>query len=489
MKGVVLVFVTAVLLVLGAFGFMSEIPAAHAWSGTVYIRSDGRVEPTGAPVNTTDGIVYLVWDDISVSGGETGIIIERDNIILDGRGFSVQGSSSMFNPTYGIRLEQRNNVTIKNLAIQGHEIGIIVSESVNVRIQANNMVDNFLAIQLSYSNHSTIIRNNITGCIGGIVIKDSSNNNVVSENYLMGVGESAFTGTGISLDGSNNLIMRNTITNYFACGVSLSYASTNTIYANNITLNGAAGIELGEYADNNTVAGNIIAFNGYGINIYQASGNRIYHNNFKENGEDIFIDDGVVNYFDGGYPAGGNFWDEHGGDDSFHGENQDIPGSDGIIDTAYQAPNGIVDRYPLAAPITPLPTIAIGELTFNIDVISNSTVSNLYINPDEGPFLRFNVSGPDGTAGFSTVIIPKTLLWTDKGWNITINGEAITNYLELSDEKNTYLYFTYTHTTKTITIQGTNIIPEYPTTTLVTLLLSTTTLLVAIIKRKTRNKA
>jgi hypothetical protein len=121
-------------------------------------------------------------------------------------------------------------------------------------------------------------------------------------------------------------------------------------------------------------------------------------------------------------------------------ENQDIPGSDGIIDKAYQAPNGIIDRYPLTAPLVPLSTITIGEFMFNIEVMSNSTVSDLYINPDEGPFLKFNVSGPDGTAGFSTVIIPKTLLWADN-----------------------------------------------PTTMLLTLLLSTTPLM-AIIKRKRKNK-
>jgi parallel beta-helix repeat protein len=314
----VVVFVLAVLLMLGVVVFMLRIPVACAWSGTVYIRSDGRVEPVGAPVSTTDGVVYLVWDNISVSGYGCGIVIERDNIILDGRGFSVQGLS-MYNPTYGVQLVQRNNVTIKNLIIQEHQIGIIASECVNIRIQANNMVDNFLAIQLSLSNHSTIIGNNITGCISGIVIQDSSNNNVVSENYLMGVGDSATIGTGIGLDGSNNLIMRNTITNYFADGVALSYASANTIYANNITLNGASGINLYEYADNNTVASNIIAGNGYGIYIYQASGNRIYHNNFYKNGENICIDDGVANHFDGGYPAGGNFWDEYSGDDLFHG--------------------------------------------------------------------------------------------------------------------------------------------------------------------------
>jgi len=434
------VFVLAVLLVLASIGFILEFPMAYAWSGTVYIRSDGRVEPVGAPVSTTDGVTYVVRDNISVSGFMSGIVIERDNIILDGKGFSVKGSQLLF--TRGIYVGERRNVTIKNLIVQGHSIGIDVSESVNVRIQTNNMIDNFIAIQFSRSNHSTIIGNNITG-VSGIIIKESLNN-IVSENHLIGVGDSV-VGQGIGVDGSNNLIIRNTITNYPA-GVSLSYASGNNVYANNITLN-AIGIDLYEYADNNTVAGNIIANNAFGIRIYRASGNRIYHNNFYRNGEDIDIDDGVINYFDGGYPASGNFWDEHSGNDLFHGENQNIPGSDGIIDKAHQTLSGAIDKYPLAAPFTPLSTITIGESMFNIEIISNSTISNLYINPGEGPFLKFDVSGPSGTKGFSTVTIPKTLLWTDRGWIITVNGQAITNYLELSDEK------THTYTSPTPTQQ------------------------------------
>ncbi|MEM2338246.1 MAG: NosD domain-containing protein [Candidatus Bathyarchaeia archaeon] len=484
------------LLTLAFLCFISRVPMVHAWVGTVYIRSDGRIEPVGAPINTTDGIVYKLWDNISVNSFMAkGIVIERDNIILDGNGFTVYGSQSQL--TTGVDLGQRNNVTVKNLNVEGHAFGINLYQSVNIKVQAcnitgnnwgidlkysnssmiseNSLADNGLAIRLgSSSTHNFILRNNVTGAGSGIVIQENCNFTIISENYLN--GSFSVTASGIAVSASENKILRNTITAYGASDISLSYATKNLIYGNNITFSGS-GVDLHENADNNTIAGNMIAFNGFGIYIYMASYNRIYHNWFYQNGVDIEVDDGVINYFDGGYPMGGNYWLGYSRADVYHGPNQDQEGSDGIIDQPYQTSYGIVDRYPLLAPPAPLPLITIDGLTYIIEIMSNSTVSDLYINPEEGPFIKFNVSGLDGTIGFSRVIIPKEFLWTENCWVITINGQAVTYALELSDTENTYLYFTYTHSTKTVTIQGTNIIPEYPTITSPILLLLITTLI------------
>ncbi|MEM1551687.1 MAG: NosD domain-containing protein [Candidatus Bathyarchaeia archaeon] len=494
-------------LTFGFVGFVFKGSVVRAWVGAVYIKSDGTIEPFGAPINTTDGIVYRLWDNISVSGlMARGIIIERDNIILDGNGFIVHGSQSQL--TIGVDLSQRNNVTVKNLNIEGHAFGINLNQSANIKIQAckitnnnwgvdfkystrsilleNNLINNGLAIRLGGSStHNFILRNNVTGAGSGIVIQENCDFTIISENHLN--GSFSETATGIAISASENKILRNTITAYGASGISISYATKNLIYGNNIILSGA-GVDLHEYADNNTIARNMIAFNGFGIYVYMASYNRIYHNWFHQNGVDIEVVDDVIYYFDGGYPAGGNYWPSYSGADAYHGPNQNQEGSDGIIDTPYQTPYGIIDRYPLLSPPAPLPLITLDGSAYIIEVMSNSTVSNLYINPEEGPFIKFNVSGPDGTMGFSRVVIPKELLWTEDGWTITINGQTITDYLELSDTENTYLYFTYTHSTKTITIQGTNIIPEYPPTTLPILLLLIATLTKIINKKQRKPK-
>lgn len=90
-----------------------------------------------------------------------------------------------------------------------------------------------------------------------------------------------FIATSVAVGSFKNRILRNTVSKYSLAGVDLYYASENIIYGNTIAFNGAAGINLYEHADNNTIAGNTIAANGYGIYIYNASGNSIYLNNLR----------------------------------------------------------------------------------------------------------------------------------------------------------------------------------------------------------------
>ncbi|MEM0357259.1 MAG: NosD domain-containing protein [Candidatus Bathyarchaeia archaeon] len=502
MRHVFLVCMLVLGLAFGFLGFVSNVSVVHAWVGTVYIKSNGDVEPVDAPINTTDKVVYRLWDNINVSElMAKGIVIERDNIILDGNGFTVHGSK--FQLTTGVYLEQRNNVTVKNLNVEGHNIGINLHQSVNIKIQGcsitgntwgidlkysnssiiigNNLADNGYALRLGSSSiHNTISRNNVTGAGDGIIIQENCNFTIISENYLN--GDPSVIATGITISASENKILRNTITSYGAGGISLTYASKNLIYGNDITLNAAAGINLYEYADNNNVAGNTIAWNGYGIRIYMASNNKIFNNVFYKNGLNIEIEIGSGNVFNGGYPRGGNYWSDYEGEDRYHGENQDVPGADGIGDYAYVT-DSTIDEYPLMAPLN-LTYVGAWEGTdYYISVASNSTVTDILFNPELGPYLRFNVTGLDGTTGFCRITIPKAVLWTENSWYITVNGQKIENYLELTDEENTYLYFTYTHSIKTITIQGTNVIPEYSPATLLTLLLLTTTLAVTTNKK------
>ena len=70
--------------------------------------------------------------------------------------------------------------------------------------------------------------------------------------------------------------------------------------------------------------------------------NYIYHNNFGITCSD---ESGGPNYWDNGYPSGGNYWSGYSGNDNYHGINQDIPGSDGIGDTPHTFSGG-QDDYP-----------------------------------------------------------------------------------------------------------------------------------------------
>jgi hypothetical protein len=62
-------------------------PAKGAWTGTVYIRADGSIYPLDAPIMTYDNLTYTLTENITSS--DNGIIVERDNIILDGAGYTI----------------------------------------------------------------------------------------------------------------------------------------------------------------------------------------------------------------------------------------------------------------------------------------------------------------------------------------------------------------------------------------------------------------
>ena len=104
--------------------------------------------------------------------------------------------------------------------------------------------------------------------------------------------------------------------------------------------------------------------NGYDIYFSPYFGhenNYIYHNNFM--GTQVF--DPHTNYWDNGYSSGGNYWSDYAGVDENRGENQNIPGSDGIGDTPYIIPgDNNRDRYPL---MDPWPVAHLGLATFELE--------------------------------------------------------------------------------------------------------------------------
>jgi hypothetical protein len=79
-----------ILLVILCFAgiSISEISIVKA-EGTIYIRADGSVE--GTDKIQRNGNVYTFLGNISIDGsGVDGIIVERDNIVIDGADYALQ---------------------------------------------------------------------------------------------------------------------------------------------------------------------------------------------------------------------------------------------------------------------------------------------------------------------------------------------------------------------------------------------------------------
>jgi parallel beta-helix repeat protein len=248
----------------------------------IYIRADGSIDPPTAPISTLDNVTYTLTGDIF----NDSIVVEKDNIVVDGGFQIVEGTGS----GNGIRLLERTNVTIKNMTIKAFDQGISIGPFSNYNtIFGNNITNNYglsYSLNLVNSRNNTIYGNNITDNAGGIGLYNCAGNSI----------------------SGNNIIANN------AWGISIDYySSNNNIYGNNIT-NNFSGIALDSSSNNNT----------------------IYHNNFMNNASQVGFSGS--NVWDNG--SEGNYWSDYNGTDS----NQD-----GIGDTPYTIDANNIDHYPLMA--------------------------------------------------------------------------------------------------------------------------------------------
>ncbi|RLI42577.1 hypothetical protein DRO69_10220 [Candidatus Bathyarchaeota archaeon] len=120
--------------------------------------------------------------------------------------------------------------------------------------------------------------------------------------------------------------------------------------------------------------------------------------------------------------------------------------------------------------------------TFHVVTRSNSSVTDFNFSKAQLS-ITFNVTGTQGTTGWVNVTIPKALLDAPEPdqWTILIDGNP-TTYTKTENTTHTFLYINYTHTTHTITITGTQVIPEF--TPLLMLFVALATIILVIIRRK-----
>ena len=314
------------LLLIGLFSMVVNVGRVKA-IGPIYIRADGTVDPPSAPIFTADNVTYVLTDNITVIDAD-GIIIERNNVVFDGAGYSIQGAGTWVGiGTYSLSV----NVTIQNTQITGFYDGI--------RCGGRN---------------STVLRNRITAAQYGIL---------------------DFKGSNIS---SYNIISGNIIADSFD-GILIYRSCDNMISENLLENNQDGGIVLAPLSSNNTVTRNNLTRNNYGIGFLGSSRNNMYHNNFLHNTHQIYVGAAAANFLDDGYPSGGNYWSDYNGTDVFSGVYQNETGKDRIGDAPYVVDAYNVDRFPLIFPdltvndVSPCKTVVGRGYAMQI----NATVQNL----------------------------------------------------------------------------------------------------------------
>jgi len=444
----------------------------------------------------------------------------RDNTIVNANGtgeaftltapnisitnFTVANSSMHNTPLYGdILLNQTTNCTIGNVeATNCNYTGIALLNSTQNRISDCEFFADGNGIVLCYSDQNVI---SDCECFGnqssltesplqdGIVLL-TSNENVISDNVVSGnSGLGHFVGIGLWGMGCNdNVLIGNNVSSCLdngfdivgfdnnitsnliwdnGNGVLFDHASGNIVNNNDIWNNTMSGVHISLGDANNTILENTINNNHYGVFVEWNSGNDnlFYHNNFVSNSVQDLSTGGSLSIWDNGYPSGGNYWSDYNGTDLFSGTYQNVSGSDGIGDEAYSI--NAYDRYPLMAPFSDFNATP----EYNVQTVCNSTISDFQFN---GTTISFNASGENGTTGFCRICFPTALI--NGTFTVFVNGTEVPyTLLPESTSTNSYLYFTYHHSTQEVIIT-----PEFPSFLILSLFLIATLLTAMLYKKR-----
>ena len=458
--------VVLVFILMGVLGLTIAVREVEAPYPVIYIMADGSIVPSTANISSPDNVTYTFTADINAS-----IVVEKNNTVVDGAGYTLQGSGS------GIGISSvSSNVTIKNMEIKAFYEGINLGGSSNTVSGNNITANNWYGIVLFDGSDNTINGNNITNNGDGIMLDTVSNNTINGNNIKT-------NGPGIRiLYSSNNKILNNNVTNNDG-GIRLYGSSPNNTISRNILVNNTNSIDIvgvlfttisrnhiaenNQYgiildnASNNTISANNITNNNLGI-FYDGlcNNNTAYHNNFVDNVKQVEVSPGDVDAWDDGVE--GNYWSNYTGVDLDH---------DGIGDSWHEIDENNIDHYPLMGMFSEFNATS----EYHVQTICNSSISDFQFN---GTAISFNVTGETDTIGFCRICIPTALM--NVTYKVYVNGTEVSyDLLPCSNSTHSYLYFTYNHSTQEVVI-----IPEFPTWTSMLLLLIVLTVAIAIYKRR-----
>ncbi len=321
-----------------------------------------------------------------VAGHSVFNCVVNGNLVIDNyAGISLQSSSGI--EVYGNNVTRNlegiiagnlvdsvflNNTVFETVTGELLGAGISIRDSDRVNVTGNSISSKAFGINLWNSSRASVAENHLDSNAGWGVVVHSSWNNSVSNNrisYSAGldgirlmfssgnfvsknrISCSEHSGILLWYDCYNNTIVDNTIqkSGYqgwgHGHGVEVLFSSGNLFAANSIFWNNHGIIVI--EAPRNVFKQNLVSSNLLGIQIKYATENWVYHNNFVDNTDWQGLDETGGNFWDEGYPSGGNYWSDYAGADQFSGSYQNMAGGDGIADNAYPIETQGIDNYPL----------------------------------------------------------------------------------------------------------------------------------------------
>jgi parallel beta-helix repeat protein len=204
-------------------------------NNTIYIRPNGEVEPSTAPIQRR-GDTYTFKNNVFGS-----IIIEKDNAVIDGAGFTLQGTGEEDErPSHDFDIGLFSGWRPSDVYVtpESNNTGIY-SYAQGLTVKNLKITQCWCAIELEYSADHTIIGNQIFDNTVGIRI-GSASNNLIADNII------ANSKQAITLMSAHDTIQNNMIVNNTEYGIKLSWAF-NTVLENTLANNSQAVLLMSSY--------------------------------------------------------------------------------------------------------------------------------------------------------------------------------------------------------------------------------------------------
>jgi len=455
--------------------------------------SDNRINSTtyGIYLYEIDYFGYQMYDDSIFAMGE---ILVNDNIINStGDGMYLEYIEYFGQIMYGNSSFTMSNVQISGNVVNSAQRGIFIEDLYefgsymydtssftmsNIEISGNVVNSIFEGMYIQSLYHAYYMYNNASFAIEDVLVNDNIINSKDSGIVLRQIWH--HTRFGYNAIDNTTIITGN-----------VEFCQ-NEIVATN------SGLDLADL-ENATIRNNMMQNCSLGIYLQDSASNFIYHNNFINNTLQAYVRALYTptaycnNTWDNGYPSGGNYWSEYTDVDNNSGPYQNITGNpDGIWDNPYIINENNTDRYPFANLYddTP-PTIGIPSRTPSGDILSNQEVTvmvnvtdnltgvknvTLYYTIDDGLHWNSTEMLRDPSTELYEAIIPgqeygKTVRFKIEAFDYAGNNQTM-------DGVEAHCIY--------------QIVPEFPSLTILLAFTMTTLLLAIVFKKKrtpsTRNK-